>query len=205
MMEFMYPFINDKAKWPYKHDVEHWDDFPSDNPALLFAGVAYDKPDYLTVWKTLNPDPSGARGHPQLPGPPALAVDGEASPKAKGRCILRSGSIAFDLQLLATGEPIHLGARQKEATNTVDVACRWLEFARLSIDRLNRTQAAIGVDVRQHSLPRLLDDRQIRLAVKNLSLIPYAIPKVKNADPETSGRSYASGSSRPERHRPSAL
>lgn len=58
MMEFMFPFIDDKTKWPYAHDVEHWDDFPVRNPALLFSGLAYDKPDYISVWRRLNPDPS---------------------------------------------------------------------------------------------------------------------------------------------------
>jgi hypothetical protein len=58
MMAFMVPFIDDKSKWPYAHDVEHWNDFPVRNPALLFAGIAYDKPDYITVWKRLNPDPT---------------------------------------------------------------------------------------------------------------------------------------------------
>ncbi|WP_035348493.1 alginate lyase family protein [Edaphobacter aggregans] len=58
MMEFMVPFIADKSKWPYKHDVEHWDDFPVRNPALIFSGIAYDKPEYITVWKRLNPDPT---------------------------------------------------------------------------------------------------------------------------------------------------
>jgi hypothetical protein len=58
MMEFMAPFIADKAKWPYAHDVEHWDDFPVRNPALLFAGLAYQQPKYIDVWKRLNPDPT---------------------------------------------------------------------------------------------------------------------------------------------------
>lgn len=58
MMEFMVPFIDDKSKWPFAHDVEHWDDFPVRNPALLFAGLAYDQPGYLGVWKRLNPDPT---------------------------------------------------------------------------------------------------------------------------------------------------
>jgi Alginate lyase len=55
---FMYPFIKDKNTWPYPHDVEHWDDFPVRQPDLLFAGMAYKKPDYITVWKQLNPDPT---------------------------------------------------------------------------------------------------------------------------------------------------
>ncbi|WP_242617759.1 alginate lyase family protein [Edaphobacter modestus] len=58
MMEFMVPFIDDKTKWPYPHDVEHWEDFPARNPALLFSGLAYDKPDYISVWKRLNADPT---------------------------------------------------------------------------------------------------------------------------------------------------
>lgn len=58
MMDFMVPYIDDKSKWPYAHDVEHWDDFPIRNPALLFAGLAYDKPQYIAIWKRLNPDPT---------------------------------------------------------------------------------------------------------------------------------------------------
>jgi hypothetical protein len=58
LMEFMVPFIADKSNWPFKHDVEHWDDLPVRNPALLFAGLAYDQPGYITVWKRLNPDPT---------------------------------------------------------------------------------------------------------------------------------------------------
>ena len=57
LMEFMYPYIKNKAAWPYAHDVEHFDDFPVRNPALLFSGLAYDQRDYIALWKTLNPDP----------------------------------------------------------------------------------------------------------------------------------------------------
>lgn len=32
---FMFPFIADKSKWPYKHDVEYWDDWPVREPSLL--------------------------------------------------------------------------------------------------------------------------------------------------------------------------
>lgn len=58
MMVFMYPFIKDKGAWPYKHDVQHWDDFPARQPGLLFAGLAYGQTDYIALWKTLNPDPT---------------------------------------------------------------------------------------------------------------------------------------------------
>ncbi|WP_260705885.1 alginate lyase family protein [Edaphobacter flagellatus] len=58
LMQFMVPFIDDKSKWPYKHDVEHWEDFPVRNPALLFSGIAYDQAAYINLWKRLNPDPT---------------------------------------------------------------------------------------------------------------------------------------------------
>lgn len=58
LMLFMYPYIKDKSTWPYAHDVEHWDDFPARNPALLFSGLAYGQQDYIALWKTLNPDPT---------------------------------------------------------------------------------------------------------------------------------------------------
>jgi len=57
LMEFMVPFIKDRGAWPYAHDVEHFEDFPVRNPALLFSGVAYGEQDYIALWKTLNPDP----------------------------------------------------------------------------------------------------------------------------------------------------
>ena len=57
-MAFMTPFIADKSKWPYKHDVEYWNDWPVRQPSLLFAGIALDRPEYFPVWRRLNPDPT---------------------------------------------------------------------------------------------------------------------------------------------------
>ena len=60
LFAFMVPFIKDKNTWPYKHDVEHWDDFPNRQPSLYFAGVALGKTDYISLWANggLNPDPT---------------------------------------------------------------------------------------------------------------------------------------------------
>jgi Alginate lyase len=57
---FLFPFIKDKSKWPYKHDVEHFDDFPVRQPSLLFAGLAYGQANYISQWKKLNADPTVA-------------------------------------------------------------------------------------------------------------------------------------------------
>ena len=55
---FMVPFIRNKALWPYRKDIEHFDEFPVRQPALLFGGLALNKPDWLGLWKTLDPDPT---------------------------------------------------------------------------------------------------------------------------------------------------
>jgi hypothetical protein len=52
-MEFLYPFVLDKGKWPHKPDVMYWDEWPIRHASLLFAGLALDKPEYLTLWKKL--------------------------------------------------------------------------------------------------------------------------------------------------------
>jgi hypothetical protein len=56
----MFPFIQDKSKWPYAHDVEYFDDLPNRQPSLLFAGLAYREPKYIALWRTLPPDPKTA-------------------------------------------------------------------------------------------------------------------------------------------------
>jgi len=55
---FMEPYIADKAKWPFAKDVEYFDDFPSRRPSLLFAGEALGKPEWVTVWKRLDAEPT---------------------------------------------------------------------------------------------------------------------------------------------------
>jgi hypothetical protein len=56
-MEFMFPFLADKKKWPKKPDVMYWDEWPVRQPSLVFAGVALGKPEYVALWKTLDPQP----------------------------------------------------------------------------------------------------------------------------------------------------
>lgn len=57
-VQFMYPWILDKKKWPYRPDVEYFEDLPVRQPSLLFAGLAYSNSEYIKLWKTLNPDPT---------------------------------------------------------------------------------------------------------------------------------------------------
>ena len=57
VIAYMEPSIADKKRWPMKPDVQFFADFPNRQPALLFGGIAYNEPEWLAVWKRLNPDP----------------------------------------------------------------------------------------------------------------------------------------------------
>jgi hypothetical protein len=56
-MAFMFPFVGDKKKWPHPPDVMYFDDWPVRQPSLLFAGLALHKPEYIALWRKLDPDP----------------------------------------------------------------------------------------------------------------------------------------------------
>lgn len=53
-VEFMFPYIQDKSKWPYQQDVMYWDEWPVAQPSLLFAAVNYNEPSYFQLWESLK-------------------------------------------------------------------------------------------------------------------------------------------------------
>ncbi|MBV8833460.1 MAG: alginate lyase family protein [Acidobacteriaceae bacterium] len=55
---FMYPYMADKGKWPHPRDVMYFDQWPVREQSLLFAGLALKIPEYLALWRKLNPDPT---------------------------------------------------------------------------------------------------------------------------------------------------
>ncbi len=57
-VEYMFPFIRDKKSWPFPPDVQYFDQWPVRQPSLLFAGLAYSRPEYLDLWRKLDPDPA---------------------------------------------------------------------------------------------------------------------------------------------------
>lgn len=52
-IEFIYPFIADKSKWPFAKDIYIWNEWPVCHPALLFSGIAYNKKDYIETYLEL--------------------------------------------------------------------------------------------------------------------------------------------------------
>jgi len=65
--EFLFPYVKDKNSWPYKHDIMYWDEWPVRQPFLLFAGRAYNKQEYLKLWKSLNGYPENGEVLRNLP------------------------------------------------------------------------------------------------------------------------------------------
>jgi hypothetical protein len=53
-VEFITPFMCNINTWPYKKDIQHFEEFPSAMPFLLFAGLAYKRDDLCVLWKELS-------------------------------------------------------------------------------------------------------------------------------------------------------
>ncbi len=55
---WLYPYLKDKSTWPKAPDIMAWDGWPSRQPALLFAGLAYNESKYIELWQKLPTDPT---------------------------------------------------------------------------------------------------------------------------------------------------
>lgn len=51
---YLYPYINDKTKWPFKQDVMYWNDWPVAQPSLVFGAAAFGNRQWLNTWARLN-------------------------------------------------------------------------------------------------------------------------------------------------------
>jgi len=56
-IEYLYPFIADKTKWPHKQDVMYWENWPVAQPFLLFGADAYKNKEWFNTWKKLDHSP----------------------------------------------------------------------------------------------------------------------------------------------------
>jgi len=53
-IDFLYPYVIDKNKWPRKHDVMYWDEWPVAHPFLLFGAINLHNDEYLNTWSRLK-------------------------------------------------------------------------------------------------------------------------------------------------------
>ena len=56
-IEFLYPYIVDKNKWPQQHDVMYWENWPVAQPFLVFGAAAFDNKEWFRTWKGLDHSP----------------------------------------------------------------------------------------------------------------------------------------------------
>ena len=54
-LEYNFPYVKDKARWPHARDVRYFDEWPVRHPSLLFGGLALGEASYLELWKRLPP------------------------------------------------------------------------------------------------------------------------------------------------------
>ena len=84
-IEFIVPYIEDKSSWPYPKDIMYWKEWPVRHPSLLFAGLHYEDPHYLHVWKNLEADPETFEVKRNLPlRHPLLWVSGNEVDSVSG-------------------------------------------------------------------------------------------------------------------------
>lgn len=53
-IEFLYPFIKEKTKWPNKQDIMYWENWPVAQPFLVFGAYAFNNKTWLDTWKQLD-------------------------------------------------------------------------------------------------------------------------------------------------------
>jgi hypothetical protein len=53
-IEFLYPYVADKSKWPYNKDVMYWEDWPVAHPFLLFGASKFNVQSWYKTWSSLE-------------------------------------------------------------------------------------------------------------------------------------------------------
>src|SRR5687768_17786771 len=57
-IEFLYPYVADKSKWPYPKDVMYWEDWPVAQPFLVFGAEAFKNQNWFNTWRSLDHAPT---------------------------------------------------------------------------------------------------------------------------------------------------
>ena len=57
-IEFLFPFVADKSRWPFKKDVMYWDSWPVAHPFMLFGAREFNNKEWFENWKKLDHDPT---------------------------------------------------------------------------------------------------------------------------------------------------
>jgi hypothetical protein len=56
-IDFLFPYVKQKDKWPYAKDVMYWNDWPVAHPFLVMGALNFKNKDWLDTWKNLDHHP----------------------------------------------------------------------------------------------------------------------------------------------------
>jgi hypothetical protein len=56
-IEYLYPYVADKSKWPLQPDVMYWENWPVAQPFLVFGAAEFQNKSWLATWKKLDHSP----------------------------------------------------------------------------------------------------------------------------------------------------
>jgi len=56
-LDYLYPFIAEKNKWPLKADVMYWETWPVAQPFLIFGAVQFNQHEWYSTWEKLDHAP----------------------------------------------------------------------------------------------------------------------------------------------------
>lgn len=56
-IRFLFPYVQDKSRWPFSKDVMYWDNWPVAHPFLVFGAQAHHEKTWMETWKKLDRDP----------------------------------------------------------------------------------------------------------------------------------------------------
>lgn len=57
-IEFLYPYVADKNKWTFNHDVMYWDNWPVAQPFLILGAITFGEGLWFETWKLLDHFPA---------------------------------------------------------------------------------------------------------------------------------------------------
>jgi Alginate lyase len=66
-IEYLYPFVADKNKWPFNKDVMYWDNWPVAHPFLVLGAYKFGERSWFNTWKFLDHFPSNEEVIRNLP------------------------------------------------------------------------------------------------------------------------------------------
>lgn len=66
-IEYIYPYVVNKADWPFAQDVMYWDEWPVAHPFLVFGALQTGNEEWLATWGALEHFPENEEVVRNLP------------------------------------------------------------------------------------------------------------------------------------------